>query len=62
MAQPTLVLEFVEDRPTKNTVKFSERPAEDGPFAVGTLYVQKWAMRDLGNPRGVRVTIEPLES
>ena len=48
---------FVFDRPTKNTVRYSEEPAGGEAPVVGTLYVQKWA---LGNqpPQVITVTIK----
>jgi len=51
---------FDEERTTKNTVRFAEREAEGQPPAVGTIYVQKWA---LGNPtpKSVKVIIEAVE-
>jgi len=54
-----LVLTFETERPTKNTVRFEEVTEDDGASAVGTLYVQKWALRDIGRPERIKVTIEP---
>ncbi|MPZ14118.1 MAG: hypothetical protein GEU73_06785 [Chloroflexi bacterium] len=50
------VLEFAIERETKNTVRYEEKTAGQPP-AVGTLYIQKWA---LGTPvpAQLRVTIE----
>jgi hypothetical protein len=50
-------LSFELERPTKNTVRYQEKPEENSPTAIGTLYVQKWW---LGNPppRSLVVTIE----
>ena len=48
---------FVFDRPTKNTVRYSEEPAGGEAPVVGTLYVQKWA---LGNqpPQVIVITMK----
>ena len=48
---------FVFDRPTKNTVRYSEEPAGGEAPVVGTLYVQKWA---LGNtpPQTIVITMK----
>lgn len=47
------------ERETKNTVRYEEVPSEDGmPPVIGTLYVQKWVLRRLGDPEEITVTIE----
>lgn len=33
---------FEKERDTKNTVRFTEKPAADEAPVIGTLYVQKW--------------------
>jgi len=38
------IRKFSKVKETKNTVKFEEEP--DGPPIVGTLYVQKWAVKE----------------
>jgi len=43
---------------TKNTVRYEE-PESDQPLVIGTLYVQKWALHRLGDPREITVTIAP---
>ena len=43
-------------RETKNTVRFEE-PESDQPIIIGTLYVQKWALKRLGEPETLTVTI-----
>jgi hypothetical protein len=49
---------FRYERETKNTVRFQEVEDGDGePEAVGTLYVQKWLLRQLGNPKELVVTL-----
>lgn len=52
MEKRVVVLE--QERITKNTVRYQERPADDGPEVIGTLYVQKWA---LGTPAPDRITV-----
>jgi hypothetical protein len=51
------------ERETKNTVRFAEDEAgqpsdHPGYPVVGTLYVQKAAHVQLGNPKQIEVTIE----
>jgi hypothetical protein len=41
---------------TKNTVRYEE-PESDQPIVIGTLYVQKWALKRLGEPETLTVTI-----
>ncbi len=48
---------FVKDKDTKSTVRFQEETGEDAP-KIGTLYVQKHALNQLGNPTAVSVTVE----
>jgi len=43
---------------TKNTVRYEETEGDEPPV-IGTLYVQKWAMRRLEDPETITVTIEP---
>jgi len=53
----TVILE--RERETKNTVRFAEQENAEGlPPAVGTLYIQKFAVRRLGNPDKIKLTIE----
>lgn len=54
-------IEFEVERETKNTVRFQELEG-DGPAAIGVLYVQKSAVKQLGSPKRIRVTIEPVEA
>lgn len=39
---------------TKNTVRFEE-DSGDEPMKIGTLYVQKWAAKDV---QSIKVTVE----
>jgi hypothetical protein len=45
---------------TKNTARYEE-PESDQPIVIGTLYLQKWALRHLGDPETITVTIERAE-
>ena len=56
-----LEVTFDKDRETKNTVRFEERVGEDPPM-VGTLYLQRWALRRLGDPTVLRVQIDAGET
>jgi hypothetical protein len=48
-----------KERETKNTVRYEEVESESGePPVIGTLYIQKWALKRLGSPEQVRVKIE----
>lgn len=55
----TLRIPFIRERETKNTVVYTEA-TEEAPM-IGTLYVQKWAVKKLGSdgslPAGLIVTI-----
>ncbi len=45
------------DKTTKNTQRYAEI-TEDHPPYVNTIYVQKWAIAQLGHPRRIKVTVE----
>lgn len=51
-----LKITFEKEKETKNTIRFSEK-VEDSPPVIGTLYVQKWALKQIGNPESIEVTI-----
>jgi len=57
MASKKKTIEFVKERDTKNTVRFAEVVADDDQPAIGTLYVQKFALKDLGAPEKLSITI-----
>lgn len=57
----TVSLEFEYERDTKNTVRFAETVEDGDPTLVGTLYLQKFANKELGNPERIRVTIEAVD-
>jgi len=50
-------LVFERDKETKNTVRFAEQ-ATDQPPVIGTIYIQKWAMKSLGDPDTLKITVE----
>ena len=56
------VLYFVFERETKGTIRFKEIVPE-GSYSpkIGTLYVQKTALKDGKIPKGLWVTIEDKE-
>ena len=49
------VLTFKVERETKNTVRYQEQ-TEGKPPAIGTLYLQKWALGE-HTPETIAVTI-----
>ena len=38
-------LTFEQEKETKNTIRFQEVPEAGKPPVMGTLYIQKWAIR-----------------
>ena len=53
----SLTLTFVEERETKNTIRFTEQVADlDSPL-IGTIYVSKHALKELGWARGNELTM-----
>lgn len=48
---------FDFDKETKNTIRFQERFNQDG-IAVGTLYIQKYILDDLGYQDGDSIEID----
>lgn len=60
-----IVLEFKFSRETKRTHLFEEEVGErewsDQTFAIGNLYVKTQALEELGMPKRIRITIEPIE-
>jgi len=54
-----LTATFEVERDTKNTVRYQEITSDQPPI-MGTTYVQKWALKKLGNgdtPRRIKITI-----
>jgi hypothetical protein len=54
----TIECEFEMEKETKNTVRYAEVAAGKPPV-IGTLYIQKWALK--GSPKKLKVTIEFAE-
>lgn len=54
-----LALSFRRERETKNTVRFSE-DGDEAEQAIGTLYLKKEALEQLGNPEELTVTVRAL--
>lgn len=55
-----LTATFTVEKDTKNTVRFQEVETDQPPI-MGVAYIQKWALRKLGNgatPSRIRITIE----
>ena len=46
---------FEVEKETKNTVRYTEVAEEGQPPVIGTIYVQKWALK--GIPKKVKVTL-----
>ena len=58
-ATAELTVAFIKERDTKNAVRFQEVLADDRERGVvGTLYVLKSDLEDLGNPLELEVTIK----
>ena len=49
------VHKFKKLKETKNTVRFEEEPEDGQPPVIGTLYIQKWFVKDRDQ---VRVSID----
>ena len=59
MSEETLVVKFDKEKETKNTIRFTERDNDEGlPPMIGTLYLQKFAVKKLGNPEVVELMIK----
>ena len=53
---PEVTIEMKKERETKGTVRYEE---EGDLYAVGTLYVRKHVVAQLGNPDRLTLTIAP---
>ena len=53
----TITIEFIEDRETKNAIRFQEELGDRDRGVIGTLYVLKSELEKLGNPSKLVVTI-----
>jgi hypothetical protein len=52
-----LEITMIQERETKNTVRFSEQAVADQPERLGTLYVPKSTLAELKNPTTIVVTL-----
>lgn len=56
---PNVTIQLRKERETKNTIRFEEMEnAEGNPPLIGTLYVRKWALKRLGDPDQLTLTLE----
>ena len=53
-----LTITLTMAKETKHTVRYEE-PETDQPIVIGSLYVHKWAVKRLDDPRTITVTIAP---
>ena len=59
----SITIRLRKERETKNTIRFEEMENEEGnPPLVGTLYVQKWALKRLGNPERLTLRLEAADA
>lgn len=62
MSEEKITVDFKLEKETKNTFRYTEKDNDEGlPPMVGSLYLQKFATKKLGNPKEIRVTIEKRE-
>lgn len=62
MPKSKIEILFTEEKATKNTIRFEEDLDLEGkPPKIKTLYLQNWVLKGLGNPKKIKVTIEPAE-
>ncbi len=60
-ATMAITIQLKKERETKNTVRFEEMEnAEGNPPLVGILYVQKWALKRLGDPETLMLHLEAV--
>ena len=52
------IVKFKKLKETKNTVRFEEEPESGQPPVIGTIYIQKWFVKDRDQ---VRVSIDLSE-
>ena len=48
---------FELEKETKNTIRYTEKPEAGKPPAIGTVYIQKWALPE-PTPQSITVTVE----
>lgn len=54
----SITVVFDKERETKNAVRFAEVVEDDATPKIGTLYVKKAALSEIGNPDRLTVTVE----
>jgi hypothetical protein len=57
MADKVYTVTFKVEKETKNTVRYEEEIGDTPPI-IGTLYVQKWVLKTLGNPATLTLTLQ----
>ena len=55
--RPMIKASFELEKETKNTIRYTEKPEPGKPPAIGTIYIQKWALPE-PTPQGITVTVE----
>ena len=48
---------FELEKETKNTIRYAEKPEAGKPPAIGTIYIQKWALPE-PTPQRITLTVE----
>ena len=60
MAEQRIVVIMVdEDHETTRTRRFREEVAPDDEPTIGTLYLPKRTLKDLGSPRRIEIEVRP---
>ncbi len=54
---PMIKASFELEKETKNTIRYAEKPEAGKPPAIGTIYIQKWAL-PAPTPQSITVTVE----
>ena len=53
-----IVLSFEQDKETKGTRRFAEDAPDGERPTIGSIYITKTALAELGDPTAVTVTVE----
>jgi hypothetical protein len=53
----SITIQLEKERETKNTVRYAEASEEP---KLGTLYVPKATLAEIGDPKSIRVTVEAV--
>lgn len=54
--QPTITARFIQERPTKNTVRYVPENPAYAPI-TDVIYIKKETVQALGNPQAITVTL-----